>query len=116
LRAVKRGNPVEQKLLETHLRAQITNEHRIWLSLDAIFQGTETEELLLEDIDLSGLVHGTRNKGGAIVEEGKGVSSKREGQPFRPRDLLFAVVGTTQMVRVSNKYHADHRAPACGSA
>jgi hypothetical protein len=42
--------------------------------------------------------------------------AKERANPFSHGTSFFAVVGTTQMVRVSNKYHADHRAPACGSA
>jgi hypothetical protein len=81
-----------QNVLGTHFRAQITDEHRIWFSLDAIIQGTEMEDLLLEGIDLSGVVDGFRNRGGAVLKEGRGVSSKREGEPLQSRNLLFLLL------------------------
>ena len=88
-----------QSVLETHLRVQITDEHRIWFSLDAIFQGTETEGLLLECINLSVLVDGSRNKGGAVVEEGKGVSGRR----YRDHTRLTRQGGDAEIDKVAHR-------------
>jgi hypothetical protein len=50
------------------------------------------------------------------LKRGKEFAADERANPFSHGISFFAVVGTTQMVGVSNKYHANHRAPACGSA
>ena len=85
-----------QSVHESHLRAQITDEHRIWFPLDAVFR-VSTEELLLEGIDLSGVVDGFRNRSGAVLEEGKGVSSR----PYRDHTRLTREGGDGEIERMT---------------
>ena len=55
------------------------------------------EGLLLEGIDLSGLVDGFRNRGGAVLKEGKGVSSR----PYRDHTRLTRQGGDGEIKKMT---------------
>jgi len=62
------------------------------------FRVRKREGLLLEDIDLSGLVNGSRNRGGAVVEEGKGVTGRR----YRDHTRLTRQRGDGEIEKVAH--------------